>query len=152
MALLDVEILALEMGITIRTEPLGGVLGLVVMAPDRPSVIGVDSSLRPVMRRMTIAVLLGHYVRHRHREVLFIRSKLWIFPQPEDPHVRQTLLEANTWAIELLLPEDQVRAALQRYQPLDLHDPRWYQFAREFDVPLPILVLRLTKLGYCHGL
>jgi Zn-dependent peptidase ImmA (M78 family) len=98
----------------IRLEPVESFEGALVTTPERTTgKILANSQSRPTRRSFTIAHELGHFLNIWHRPMegdRFVCSKKDIGPgftsaaQVIDPHQIQES-EANSFAIELLIPE-----------------------------------------------
>jgi Zn-dependent peptidase ImmA (M78 family) len=88
-------------------------------------------------RRLALAVAIGHVCLHNDNVSTNTdnRSLLELGGGPSDKSI-----EANNFAVSLLLPEQDLRAALDA----DNHDA--FKLAARFDIPVSILLVRLQTL------
>jgi Zn-dependent peptidase ImmA (M78 family) len=109
------------------------------------AIIGVNDAHHPLRQRFTVAHELGHAVLDRNDGMHIDRafrlrnatSSLAIDPEE---------VAANAFAAELLMPEEEVRAAVG--EGLDITDDRVVRdLARQFGVSQQAFIYRLANLG-----
>lgn len=144
---LPVERLARELGFAVVLQPFEGeddISGF-YLRKGTESVIGVNASHPKVRQRFTIAHELGHALLERgdgmHIDTAFrlrnATSAMAIDPQE---------IAANSFAAELLMPEDEVRQAVN--VGIDITDDSSVrELARRFGVSQQAVVYRLVNLG-----
>jgi Zn-dependent peptidase ImmA (M78 family) len=113
--------------------------------------IAVNARHHPNRQRFTIAHELGHLYLHQDQPGMFVDDVIVDFrvdsanPDPKE-------LEANTFAANLLMPSDLLRADL-RLQPVDPFDEESVlQMARRYGVSQQALTIRLVQSGLVRGL
>lgn len=104
-------------------------------------VAGVNSYHHPVRQRFTIAHEIAHYVLHRRKQSEF---RDYTFARRNDDRSDMER-EADQFAAQLLMPEGEVRAAVDKGLR-NLND-----LARHFDVSTLAMRYRLDNLGYRMG-
>ncbi len=111
-------------------------------------VIGVNASHAPVRQRFTIAHELGHALLER-RDGVHIDSAFKLRDATSSQAVDPEEIAANAFAAELLMPEDDVRAAVSG--GIDMMDDEGVRqirdLARGFGVSQQALMYRLVNLG-----
>ncbi len=105
--------------------------------------IGIEKSEYPYRKRFTLAHELGHYLLHQQNDSEFeqidFRDGIDFNGQgsySSDPHEQ----EANAFAAELLMPEEQVKEYLKEYGSYEL-------MAYLFGVSYAAMKIRLKNLG-----
>jgi hypothetical protein len=139
----DLSLIASRIGLRIRELDAEGFEGTLVRALDGPKgIIGVSRSIRENTRkRFTIAHEIGHYLIPGHRvlenvcESAAVESWQKGLARPE--------IEANEFAIELLLPARLVRDSLKLTDP-SLHTIR--RVAEEYETSLTATTCRYVGL------
>lgn len=114
--------------------------------------IGVNSANAPVRQRFTIAHELGHYLIHTrgagevHVDRLFeIKFRDDLSSQGTDADER----EANFFAAELLMPQQFIKADLEKVTQMDLEGGEILaNLASRYEVSTQALLFRLSYLGY----
>jgi Zn-dependent peptidase ImmA (M78 family) len=151
----DVNSLARREGILIREEDLeDNVSGMLVIKDER-SVIVVNANHHQNRRRFTIAHELGHYFLHRSfSNVFFDESLLFFRDEKSTQGTKFQEIEANTFAAELLMPEQILWERLSQ-EPLDALDDveqsALGELAADLQVSRQALTIRLTRLGLIAG-
>lgn len=151
----DVNSLAEQEGILIREETLeDNVSGMLVIKDER-SVIVVNANHHQNRQRFTIAHELGHYFLHRSFSSVFFDESLLFFRDEKSAQgTKFQEIEANTFAAELLMPEQILRERLSQ-EPLDALDDveqsALGELAAELQVSCQALTIRLTRLGLITG-
>lgn len=151
----DVYLLMEQEGIVIRRESLeDSVSGMLVIKDDQ-SVIVVNINHHPNRQRFTIAHELGHYFLHKNSANVFFDESLLFFRDDKSAQgTKFQEIEANTFAAELLMPEQVMREIISQ-KPLDALDDveksALGQLATEFQVSCQALTIRLVRLGLITG-
>ena len=143
----EVEQIAAALGVEVVVEPLEEtVSGLLVVRKSRAT-IGINELHHPHRRRFSIAHELGHYTLHRYVSNVFVDSTLTFYRDEKSADgVYRQEIEANSFAAELLMPEDFIRYHLERHK-IDLHDEQAVErLARDFGVSMQALTIRLVNL------
>jgi Zn-dependent peptidase ImmA (M78 family) len=147
-----VEQLARAAGAVISYQPFDAedISGLLYRAAGSTPVIGVNSTNPKVRQRFTIAHELGHLTLHQGHDLILERLVRLNFRDATSSTASDSEeIEANTFAAELLMPEDLLRRSLTvllQGRPLgDLEVVR--RLARRFEVSRPAMEYRLTSLG-----
>jgi Zn-dependent peptidase ImmA (M78 family) len=138
----DVKALIKHLGIRFVNEPMPNHLSGCLYKEGSNWVIKVNSHHHPRRRRFTMAHELAHYFLHRNRKSNF--SDQILFRSDEtDPMER----EANRFAGELLMPEDEVRLLLKS------GENRVEDLAAHFGVSSLAMRVRAKQIGLTgHGL
>jgi Zn-dependent peptidase ImmA (M78 family) len=142
-----VEDVARELNFTVVYQAMNGdedLSGFYLREGAR-TIIGVNASHPPVRRRFTIAHEIGHALLDRAGTIHIDRAFKLRDPTSAlaiDPEE----IAANAFAAQLLLPEDEVRAAVAH--GIEITDDRQLRrLAREFGVSQQAFVYRLANLG-----
>ncbi len=146
-----VEKLAKVAGARIRFAPFGeGELsGMIIQQGNGVAVIGVNSLHPKVRQRFTIAHELGHLVLHPKqpmhvdKEFLPVRFRDRRSSAGDDA----VEVEANQFAAALLMPEDFVRAEVDRsWGGESFDEENIKELAERFQVSIAAMTVRLTAL------
>lgn len=145
----QVEKIAVWLGLHVERADLGDdVSGILVVENDR-GMIGVNATDAPVRQRFSIAHEIGHFILHKLELPVFIDRKYsaafrdGLSSEGSDPRER----EANSFAACLLMPEDQVRAKVQKTS-FDLGDDQELAaLAAHFQVSRQAMMYRLLNMG-----
>lgn len=141
---IDVEKIAHNLKIQIKYvtfdyKPISGVL----IIKDNQKKIGVNIFQSSNRKRFTIAHELGHFILHDDNPIFV------------DEHYREKILnegidpneiEANLFAVELLMPEHFIRNDIKNFETIDAVLVR--ELAKKYKVSFESLALRLNNLGY----
>jgi Zn-dependent peptidase ImmA (M78 family) len=151
----DVNFLAKQEGILIRKEALEDNVSGMLVIKDEQSVIVVNANHHPNRQRFTIGHELGHYFLHRNFSSVFFDESLLFFRDEKSAEgIKIQEIEANTFAAELLMPEQVLRERLSQ-ESLDALDDveqsALVQLAAEFQVSCQALTIRLMRLGLITG-
>ena len=134
----DPEILARELGISIREVDFPNLKGA-YMVIKRNAFIFIKRDLDPVMRRIVIFHEIGHHALHRKEAQEFRELSLFA-----DMSVNRMEYEANLFAAELSLPDDEILEFI--YQGKDI---AFIAAAMQSDVNLVSLKIKsLNRRGY----
>jgi len=144
-----VNLIARARGIDLVFEPLKSdeddVSGFYFREGDR-RVIGVNSAHATVRQRFTIAHELGHAVLH-DAEGLHLDQAFRLRDSRSSMAVDRDEIAANSFAAELLMPEDEV-LDLVTASPVDLNnEAELAALARQFGVSSQAFTYRLANLG-----
>lgn len=143
--------IAAVLGAEINETPFEGDMSGVLMRTEGRIVIAVNRTQAHVRRRFTIAHEIGHLVLHRGRPVIIdklVRINLRDGRASLASDAEE--IEANAFAAELLMPEDQMRAAVERLLPtIHRHDQSTLAqvMSSEFEVSHQAMEYRLVNLG-----
>lgn len=108
-------------------------------------VIGVNSTHPTVRQRFTIAHELGHFLLH-DSEGLHLDQAFKFRDRNSSKAIDPQEIDANRFAAELLMPEDEVLEAVSA-QELDLNDDQAVRrLAKHFGVSQQALMIRLGTL------
>lgn len=145
----DVERIIQSYGIPIRSQPMEDSMSSMLVIRKGSAVIGVNQAHPPTRRRFSLAHELGHYLLHGKSPRVFLDASTIFFRDglaSEGSDAEE--IEANTFAAELLMPENVLRQII-RQSPLDAFDERAVQrLAARFEVSVQALTIRLTRLGF----
>lgn len=116
--------------------------GMLVRNPENPAEWGIfyNANARFERVRFTITHELGHFILHRHRQIVFNCDKISIHTGHDTLRVIER--EADDFASNLLMPGDSIRAAISR-QKIDLH--LLSELATRFQVSFEALCIRFIK-------
>jgi Zn-dependent peptidase ImmA (M78 family) len=148
----DVSEIAQKLKISIFFEPLEeSVSGMLVIRQDRAA-IGVNENHHPHRQRFTIAHELGHFLLHQEAAKVFVDSTLTFYRDERSSEgIYQQEIEANTFAAELLLPEQAIRTAFSQSDIDIFDDVAIARLAARFDVSACALMIRLVRLNLISG-
>lgn len=148
----NVEWLAKTLGITIKKDDLGEV-SLSGFAVDKHGkrYIGVNSTEPDTRQRFTIAHELGHLFLHKDNSVNYDQGGMMLFREDhsgDGSDIKE--VEANRFAAELLMPEEQLREDIAKVGSFDLinDDPTIKKLADEYGVSERAMSIRLTTLYF----
>lgn len=143
----DVHQVALDLGLTIVERDLEDQVSGMLVIKRIGGIIAVNEHHHPNRQRFTIAHEIGHYQLHRDDNNVFIDATRVFFrdtASAEGHHLQEIV--ANTFAAELLMPEQHIREIL-RNQPIDAFDDTAVRrIATQFGVSSQALTIRLTRL------
>lgn len=123
------------------------VSGMLVTAPDGSVVIVVNSDHHEHRKRFTIAHEIGHFILHRDLSPVFVDgSKTFLRNSLSSKGSDIHEIEANTFAAELLMPEEYIRT--QESSPVSLMQAdRLESIAKHLNVSQMAVCYRFVKLG-----
>lgn len=145
-----VELLAQQVGLTIRLQALDSSLSGFLWRRPSGAIIGVNSFHPRVRQRFTVAHEIGHYLLHDDEglhvdRAAHFRLRSDLASQGTDP----SEIEANGFAAEILIPRSLVEREMRRAKSVDVLDDDFLgNLARKFGVSNQAMMLRLTNLGY----
>lgn len=113
-------------------------------------IIGVSKNEPEERQRFTIAHELGHMFLHKGTAVNYDEASMMLRPSG---HVGTGLdireIEANSFAAELLMPDEYIRADIQKLGKLDLEDKvAVSKLAKKYKVSVPAMTVRLNNLYF----
>jgi Zn-dependent peptidase ImmA (M78 family) len=141
---LDVKSVANKMGINVDEsfELSDNISGILEKDENDKWIIRVNASHHPNRQRYTIAHELGHYCLHKHQE-RFFEDQIFF----RGLESTKTEYQANNFASEILIPEDQF------WQFLNEGITDVEELAKKFGVSTLALRIRAKNLGCTgHGL
>src|SRR5256714_5134516 len=119
---IDIEAIVKAHGIAIRRQELEDSVSGMLVIKDSHTTIGLNENHHPNRQRFTLAHELGHFLLHRSVSNIFIDASTILFRDGTSSDGSKTQeIDANAFAAELLMPEKQVREAINS-QPLDAFD------------------------------
>lgn len=138
----DVRRILVDDGVHVIEEPAESDLAGMLLVDGGRAVIVANSRDAPVRRRFTLAHELGHLQMHWPKgSAVFHRDEQTT--RGTDP----VEIDANTFAAELLMPEDEIRAEAEHFK-VDLVDEEALRaLAKKFDVSMQAMMFRLHNLG-----
>ena len=143
----DIERIIQSHNIPIRYQPMEDSMSSMLVIKSGSAVIGVNQAHPPTRRRFSLAHELGHYLLHGKSPRVFLDASTIFFRDElaaEGSDIEE--IEANTFAAELLMPENVLRRII-RQSPFDAFDERAVQrLAAQFEVSVQALTIRLTRL------
>ncbi len=145
---INVEKLASLLGVRVVALDLDKTTSGFIIEKDGEAIIGVNKDHHPNRQRFTIAHELGHFRLHQSISKEFFDSYTVSFRnQRSSTGTNPQEIQANAFAAELLLPEDEIVSYLDA-SPFDaLDDLEIYRMAEHFGVSVQSLSIRLASLG-----
>jgi Zn-dependent peptidase ImmA (M78 family) len=149
---IDVDQVASILGAEIRSDKLQDDLSGFAYQKHGTRLIGVNSEEPYFRQRFTIAHELGHLFLHKQKSVNYDQGIMLM----RDSHSREGTdvkeIEANRFAAELLMPEEQIRKDLSSRGRIDLmtDDSREIigELADRYEVSFQAMAIRLTTLYF----
>jgi Zn-dependent peptidase ImmA (M78 family) len=143
----DVEAIAKARGLDVVRQDLEDSVSGVLMIRDERGTILVNGAHHPNRQRFSIAHELGHYLLHPEDGTIFVdRSPVFFRDRASSSGIRQQEIDANAFAAELLMPEEDLNAQLNG-RPIDAFDEvSVRRLAARFGVSAQALTIRLTGL------
>lgn len=144
----DVKTIIENLNITVRVQPMEDAMSGMLVVKEGRAVIGVNQSHHPNRQRFSLAHELGHFILHSRQTPVFVDASTIFFRDELAAEGNDLVeIEANTFAAELLMPEDTLRRLIRQH-PLDAFDDKAVQrLASLFGVSVQALTIRLAKLG-----
>lgn len=144
----DVTAIADGCGVTVIEHDLEDTVSGVLVIRDGRGIIAVNEAHHPNRQRFSVAHELGHYLLHCDAGSVFIdASPVFFRDETSSEGSDRQEIEANAFAAELLMPEEDIRRVIGN-KPLDAFDePGVRRLAARFGVSAQALTIRLTKLG-----
>ncbi len=139
---LDVEGLAVVLGVDVRYEPMDMENSGKISRSGRGHVITINALHHPNRKRFTLAHEIGHYCLHRSMQVEFV-DEVFFRDETTSPVER----EANRFAADILMPEDAFREFAVK------NSSKVEDIADHFQVSSLAVRFRAKQLGFQgHGL
>jgi Zn-dependent peptidase ImmA (M78 family) len=141
------------LGAKLTLEPFEGDISGMLFREPSTVVIGVNSAHSTTRRRFTIAHEIGHLILHQGRSIIvdkFVRVNFR--DNSSSLGTDREEIEANSFAAELLMPEEMVRQEMHRRlskRTSASNEQIIRQLARTFDVSPEAMEYRLINLGMC---
>ncbi|MGI9628383.1 MAG: ImmA/IrrE family metallo-endopeptidase [Longimicrobiales bacterium] len=138
-------------GLTLEKKKLDPHVSSILLRGPKPRIV-LNTRLDAEQRRFSTAHSLGHHLLHDGNAQAFVTDltvHLCVEP-PVQSDPRE--VEANTFAMELLMPEHLLRKDLSKGRRIDLSDSAGVgKLAARYRVTREILILRAVRLGLIWG-
>ena len=142
-----VDQVAQYLGIQVDEADLGEECSGMLVRDEESAVIGVNVKHHEHRKRFTIAHEIAHFVLHGGEAYIDEPPHIDFRAADSGSGTQQEEKEANQFAAALLMPADQVRAAVAE-QPFDpAQDDELPNLARRFKVSPQAMTTRLIHLG-----
>ena len=142
-----VDEVARHLGIQVDEADLGEECSGMLVRDEESAVIGVNANHHEHRKRFTIAHEIAHYMLHGGEAYIDKPPHIDFRAADSGSGTQQEETEANQFAAALLMPADQVRAAVAE-QPFDpTRDDELPNLARRFKVSPQAMTTRLIHLG-----
>lgn len=140
-------------GVAIETEKLEPNVSSILFRGKEPR-ITLNRRHSRSRQRFALAHALGHFLMHGGGGAAVFLTDLTVHLRAGDPARSDPReLEANAFAMDLLLPEHLLRNELRESEGIDLSDEsRIEDLAARYRISPHLLVLRLSRLGLVWGL
>jgi Zn-dependent peptidase ImmA (M78 family) len=145
----DVQTIGSELGIKVSYEVFDDDTSGVIVVKNGQAVIGVNKAHPATRQRFTIAHEIGHFLLHGKRAGVFIDAAKIYYRDPSTAEGKDIQeIQANTFAAELLMPEQAIHNYIETYGIDFSDDDSMAPMASKFEVSVQALTNRLTNLGY----
>lgn len=138
---ISIEDIAFDIGVTIQTRKLEGSDAALLVRNGRGVIVLSTSIQEEGRRRFAIAHELGHFLLHAKQHSAFLCTEemflQWYKSSPEE-------FEANTFAVEFLLPNDEFKIAANKRQ---LSSNVVSDIAAMFGTSLTSTLIRYVEIG-----
>lgn len=147
---IDLEAIAFDQGVSIKSRQLRGCEARIVGRQDR-AIISIDERVNPSRRRFSIAHELGHW-HHHHGRALACRADDIGNPRQ---HVTNPERIADNYAANLLMPGFLFEPIARQLEQVGVHATR--ELAERFRTSLTSTAIRLVERGpelsfiVCYG-
>lgn len=112
-------------------------------------IIGVNKKHPLVRQRFTTAHELGHIFLHKNDAVSYDTASILLRMQHSSASTDPKEIEANFFAAELLMPEENIRADIDQYKGIDLEDKQTIRkLAAKYKVSSQAMTIRLSSLYF----
>lgn len=148
----DVHKIAQQLNLKVHYQELEDAVSGMLMVKNGLAAIGVNKHHHLNRQRFTIAHEIGHYLLHASKAPVFIENLDLYRDESSSEGTDAWEVEANTFAAELLMPEEVLRRLVK-----DIHiDPFFDEhiirrLATRLQVSPQALTVRLTRLGMLSG-
>ena len=139
---IPVEKLAKKMGVTVSYGPLDEDISGFLFRKEDEIIIGVNSFHPRTRQRFTIAHEIAHFLNHQGD--FFVDRKIMFRDAKSQEGTDENEKEANSFAAELLMPEDEVLEGLSKTEIEDEEEFR--AFVDEFGVSVQAMTIRIKNL------
>lgn len=149
----QVEQIALRLGLQVEHALLGDEVSGLLVIQDENGMIGVNASHAPVRQRFTIAHEIGHFLLHRKQMPVFIDKQFFkpyfaAFRDSSSAAGEDRLeIEANAFAAALLMPATFVRSAIAELRVNIADDEAIDELAKRFLVSRQAMTFRVANLA-----
>lgn len=140
-----IEVVAKHLGIVVQVVPLDDHLSGMAFVKHGHSVIVVNASHHPNRQRFTLAHELAHHVLHKPYLTQNVHVDTAVLARNErsSAGVDRKEIEANAFAAELLMPQNQLR----HLGKVDVNDDiKLADLAKKFKVSSSAMAIRLENL------
>lgn len=144
---IDVEAIAKALQISVTYEPtepdLAGFL-IAGNANKGKTIIGINGALPKLRQRFSLAHMIGHFMMHNTVPLRVDKTKdQGLFDQSTDLVTEE--VEANLFAIELLLPRDWLNSEIEG-SLIDAEDATIHRLAKRYQVTASMLLAQIFHL------
>ena len=147
---IDVDRAVRALGLRVVYESLGeDVSGLLIWCP-KPAVICVNRDLPAPKQRLVVAHEMAHvHLGHEFEpeQYVHVDRKFDRYRDCITPGLSEQDLEANAFAVELMMPTKLVRQAVLNVGNGSLSEDQIQDLAAHFDVTVQSMTIRLSRLG-----
>ena len=151
---INVELIAKNLGLEVKSQDLGNNVSGVLFIKDGRGIIGFNEieNISIVRKRFTIAHEIGHYILHRHDQNLFVDHKEFKAMYRDSDSSKGEIIqekEANAFAAAILMPKDMILKRLDK-MTFDLgsdEEDSISVLANEFNVSSQAMNFRLRRLN-----
>ena len=149
---IDVETVAVKLGLTLVRDDLGSDVSGLLVTTARSACVCVNNADHPNRQRFTIAHEMGHFVlRHQFVRGEHVHVDRGFLISQRGPRAAAGVdpkeIEANQFAACLLMPADLVRQEVATYGGGPLVDSHVSALASAFKVSEQAMTIRLSTLG-----
>ena len=137
---IDLDAIALVLGVSVKYEPLEGCEALIVGHGER-AIVTINKKSIPERQRFSLGHELGHWTHHKGRALYCAQEDI----ESNNDKVRDTELIADRYASSLLVPSFLFRPALAAYKKFSWKVIR--EIAKEFGCSPLATVLRIVDLN-----
>lgn len=123
------------------------VSGMLVLNADQKIVI-INQNQSLQRQRFTAMHELGHFILHQDASEYFIDMTVEWRRENTEGLNRAQEVEANSFAANLLMPEQEIERVVEEQNFLYLTDDEISKMAKIFKVSRPAMKVRLVSLGY----
>src|SRR5262249_22027341 len=151
-----VDAIAKSLGLHVQHVPADDTLSCFLLRDRGKTIIGINSNQHPNRQNFTLAHELAHFLLHDTEQVHVDRQDQWLQVRLRDDASSQGTspeeVEANTFAAELLMPAEFLKADVANCSTLDLldevvMDDVLKSLAKRYGVSTQALTYRLLNLN-----
>lgn len=141
-----VELIAKNLGVEIRREPLEDEISGALYRDQNRTIIGVNALHSPNRQRFTIAHEIGHFILHPEVRIHIDKGYRIHRDSNSSKAVDRKEIEANQFAAEVLLPEPWIVRDTKKYVSDMENETEIKQLAQIYKVSTQTLAFRLANL------